>query len=241
MKIHLDKSIYGNGKLSPHGIAAYCSIKILLQKEKSSKICVERRTLEYQLTESIENTKRFTGNLNAGVQELISAGYLNLLNKVGLAHVIDCTNLLSSENKKLFTAITLEEVHTIFKIKKSNRFNILSYFINTIDTINNTQIYTNAKTCKKRIIGNMSIDYIANIAGVSPIAAIEYNRLLEEEGLIYISRQGYSYNQKLGSPYRSRNIYGRAEDKEHIEEYARKRKNSKNKLENGEINNIKSN
>lgn len=240
MKIFLDKRVCEDKELSSYGIAAYCAIKTLIS-EHSIQICINKRSLEYKLTNSIRNTKRFTDNLNAGVQELISAGYVDLADKNGNAYVIDCSKLLIKENQP-FIIVTYEEILKIFKIKKSNKFNLLRYFIALIGSIKYSYGFFDCSgNSKNGLIGNMSIDYIANLAGVSPIIAIEYNRLLEEEGLIYISRQGYSYNQKLGSPYRSRNIYGRAEDKEHIEEYAQKRKNSKNKLENGEINNIKSN
>ena len=78
----------------------------------------------------------------------------------------------------------------IFKIKNINNFTLLRYFIFVIGTINwNITVYLPNGEYKNGVVGNFTIDYLAEKAGISKRSAIEYNKILEKEKLLYIHRQ----------------------------------------------------
>ena len=42
---------------------------------------------------------------------------------------------------------------------------------------------------KNRVVGNVSIEYLSHISGISDRTIIEYNKLLEKNNLLYVYRQ----------------------------------------------------
>ena len=109
----------------------------------------------------------------------------------------------------------------IFKIKNINNFTLLRYFIFIIGTINwNITVYLPNGEYKNGVVGNFTIDYLAEKAGISKRSAIEYNKILEKEKLLYIHRQNDFVIDDKNNIKSLSNIYGRASDIEYINAFA---------------------
>ena len=67
------------------------------------------------------------------------------------------------------------------------------------------------------IVGNFTIDYLAEKAGISKRSAIEYNKILEKEKLLYIHRQNDFVIDDKNNIKSLSNIYGRYCDMEYID------------------------
>lgn len=110
----------------------------------------------------------------------------------------------------------------IFKIKNINNFTLLRYFIFIIGTINwNITVYLPNGEYKNGVVGNFTIDYLAEKAGISKRSAIEYNKILEKEKLLYIHRQNDFVIDDKNNIKSLSNIYGRASDIEYITTFAK--------------------
>ena len=80
---------------------------------------------------------------------------------------------------------------------------------------------------KNRVVGNVSIDYLSKLSGISERTIIEYNKLLESNDLLYVYRQkDFILDNKNGVKSLS-NIYGRVCDMEYINRYAQNQKEHK--------------
>ena len=116
----------------------------------------------------------------------------------------------------------------IFKIKNINNFTLLRYFIFIIGTINwNITVYLPNGEYKNGVVGNFTIDYLAEKAGISKRSAIEYNKILEKEKLLYIYRQNDFVVDDKNNIKSLSNIYVRYCDMEYIETFANNKKEYK--------------
>lgn len=222
MQLWLSENIYKSDKVSIYGIATYCAIKTLLPNEEVKDICVTNELLAYKLTKSLNCSRGFYSNLQTGYIELLSNGFIKQILSKGKYSVIDCSDLFITEDNEYFTIITYNELLKIFEQKNTNTFLLLKYFIYLIGTISSTiDVYIDAVQHKCRVVGNLTIEYISKLSGISERSIIEYNKILEELGLIYIYRQNdYLINKDNGEIKRFSNVYGRLEDKDYIDTYA---------------------
>ena len=78
---------------------------------------------------------------------------------------------------------------------------------------------------KNRVVGNFTIDYLSKLAGISERSIIEYNKILEENNLLYVNRNGDFVLDEQNNIKKMSNVYGRPCDSEYINEFA----NSKQK------------
>ena len=143
-------------------------------------------------------------------------------------YILDCNNLWIDTDSGNFTKIYFSEVQQIFKIKNINNFALLRYFIFVVGTINwNITVYLPNGEYKNGIVGNFTIDYLAEKAGISKRSAIEYNKILEKEKLLYVYRQKDFVIDEENNIKSLSNIYGRYCDMEYIETFANNQKEYK--------------
>ena len=103
-----------------------------------------------------------------------------------------------------------------------NNFLLLRYFVSLISTISSKiTVYLDNGEYKNRVVGNFTIDYLSELSGITDRTIIEYNKILEEIGLIYIYRQEDFVLDKENNIKRLNNIYGRASDIEYITTFAK--------------------
>lgn len=221
-QLWLSEKIYKSDKISVYGLAVYCAVKTLLPNEEIKEICITNELLAYQLTKSLNCSRDFYSNLQTGYTELISNGFIKQTDSKGKYNVIDCSGLFITEDNEYFTIITYNELLTIFQQKTVNNFLLLKYFIYLIGTISSTiDVYIDAVQHKCRVVGNLTMDYISKLSGISERSIIEYNKTLESIGLLYIYRQNdFLINKDNGEIKRLPNIYGRPCDKDYIDAFA---------------------
>lgn len=167
-------------------------------------------------------SRRFISGIRTGYDELLDLGIINKIDSNGKYDVLDCNNLFITEEKEYFTIITYEELLKIFQQKNTNTLLLLKYFIFLMGTISSTiDVYIDAIQHKCRVVGNLTIDYISKLSGISYRSIIEYNKILEDIGLLYIYRyDDFLINKDNGEIKRMANVYGRPEDKEYIDAFA---------------------
>lgn len=78
---------------------------------------------------------------------------------------------------------------------------------------------------KNRVVGNVTIDYLSKLSGISERTIIEYNRVLENAGLLYIYRHGDFIIDDGNNIKRMSNIYGRPTDSTYIDKFGVDQKN----------------
>lgn len=209
-----------------YGLAAYCAIKSLLFTEEHKEICITTELLSYQLSKSLHTKRRFLENIETGYGELIDQLFIKEIDVKSKYRVIDCSKLFINGDNDYFTIVTYEEILKIFHIKSVNSFVLLRYFVFLIGTISSSiDVWLDAFQHKCRVVGNLTIPYLSQISGISEKSINEYNKILENAGLIYINRPNdIIINESSGEIKRMTNIYGRPADKLYIDAFAANQK-----------------
>lgn len=159
--------------------------------------------------------------IKCGINELIDNHIVEKIDISQKHYILDCSNLSSNKFQEHFTIINFNEVQKIFKVENTNNFLLLKYFISLIWTISSKiTVYLDNGEFKSRVVGNYTIDYLSELSGIGVRTIIEYNKILEEIGLIYIYRQNDFVIDKENNIKRLNNIYGRASDMDYIIAFA---------------------
>lgn len=220
IQLWLSKKVYTSSDISIYGLAAYCAIKTLLYNEETTQICTSYEILAYQLTKNIHCSRRFYDGIKTGYGELIQYGFVKKIDSKSKFDVVDCSKLFGIKKEDFFTIISYAEILKIFQIENINVFMLLKYFIFLIGSINSSiDVYINSYEHKNCVVGNMTFQYLAQETGISRSSIIEYNRILEENELIYIYDQHDFVIDNTSSIKTLPSVYGRFSDKDFIEEF----------------------
>ena len=227
MKLILSKKQYEN--LSPQGLAVYCALKQLMVSYENHKVCGTVKTLVYTLCQTMKCSRRMIEYIIEALDELEKKDLIKVIETSGKTYVWDCSKLHVDIENEFFNTVTSEEVNKIFQIKGVDSFLLLRYFVCVMSTISTTiEVKVDVNYSKSNCVGNMTINYIARICGIRDSTAMEYNKLLEENGLIYIYRQPiYMINRKSKALSRLPNVYGRPCDKIFIDTFAKNERDFK--------------
>lgn len=228
MKLFLNKEVCLNN-LSNEGLAVWCGLLSLQNEDCIKNVCCTSDIVGYALSKSMKHSRRFVDYIISGIDELVNLGYLSIVELKGKHRVYDCSKLAVDAKSMLYTVITSEEANKIFQIKGVDSFLLLRYFICVMSTISTTiEVKVDVNYSKSNCVGNMTINYIARMCGIRDSTAMEYNKLLEENGLIYIYRQPiYMINRKSKALSRLPNVYGRPCDKIFIDTFAKNERDFK--------------
>ena len=241
----IPKSIYESHEYSNYALAVYCLLQELAVPTQLPLQCVTCNQLTYYLTGEVSQQRnRITDYIKCGINELEEKGIIIRQKEFSKHYILDCHNLWIDTNSGNFTKIFFDEMQQIFRIKNINNFTLLRYFIFIIGTLNwNITVYLTNGEYKNGIVGNFTIDYIAEKVGISTRSAIEYNKILEKEKLLYVYRQKDFVIDEENNIKSLSNIYGRYCDIEYIETFANNQKEYKQsyryKKNNQEISNSK--
>ena len=216
-----EKLIFDN-TFSNYSLAVYCVLRTLSQPTRLPIQCVTQEQVEFYLTGHLSNRRRMSDYIKCGINEL-SENHIIEKNDIVQKHfILDCTNLCTNESQEHFVIITFEEVKKIFNVENTNNFLLLKYFCSLIWTISSKiTVYLENGEYKNRVVGNFTIDYLSELSGIGVRTIIEYNKILEEIGLIYVYRQEDFVLDKENNIKRLNNIYGRASDIEYITTFAK--------------------
>lgn len=216
-------------EFSDYELAVYCVLKMLTVTTYIDDHYITPKQIEFYLTGKL-GARRTTDNIKAGLLELINKGIVSKKEDCNCKgeYILDCSNLWLQE-KKTFTIIDYSEIIDIFQISGKNGFKLLRYFISLIGTISSKiEVYTSAVHSRTRVVGTFTIDRLSELSGVSQRSIVEYNKMLEDAGLIYIYRQGDFTIDGEKNIRQLQNVYGRLCDKEYVDAFAKnQRKYSK--------------
>ena len=216
-----EKIIFDN-TFSNYSLAVYCVLRTLSQPTRLSIQCVTQEQVEFYLTGQLSNRRRMSDYIKCGINELVENHIIEKNDIVQKHFILDCTNLCTNESQEHFVIITFEEVKKIFNVENTNNFLLLKYFCSLIWTISSKiTVYLENGEYKNRVVGNFTIDYLSELSGIGVRTIIEYNKILEEIGLIYVYRQEDFILDKENNIKRLNNIYGRASDIEYITTFAK--------------------
>lgn len=207
---------------SNYSLAVYCTLHALSVPTHLKIQCITQQQIEFYLTGKISHRRIIGDYIKCGINELVDNGIIKKTNESLKHYILDCSNLLINTDSIKFTAITFNEVQKIFQVKNINNFLLLRYFVLLMGTISSKiTVYLENGEYKNRVVGNLTIDYLSEISNISDRTIIEYNKILESIGLIYVFRQEDFVIDKENNIKRLNNIYGRACDSEYIDTYAK--------------------
>ena len=159
--------------------------------------------------------------IKCGLNELIENNVITKLDEIQKHYILDCSNLWIDTEFTNYTVLSFSEVQRIFQAENINNFLLLRYFIFLVGTISSKiNVYLENGECKNRVVGNFTIDYLSELSGISERSVIEYNKTLEELGLLYVFRQQDFVIDKENNIKHLSNIYGRPCDIEYIKTFA---------------------
>lgn len=219
----IPKSISESHEYSDYALTVYCLLQELSVPSQLPIQCVTCNQLVYYLTgETSQQRNKIIDYIKCGINELEKKGIVIKQKEFSKHYILDCNNLWLDTASGNFTKIYFSEVQQIFKIKNINNFTLLRYFIFIIGTINwNITVYLPNGEYKNGVVGNFTIDYLAGKVGISKRSAIEYNKILEKEKLLYIYHQNDFVIDDKNNIKSLSNIYGRVSDIEYIETFAK--------------------
>lgn len=190
----------------------------------TDKHCVTIQQITYHLTENVNHLKsrnRMVDYIKCGLNELIENNVISKLDEIQKHYILDCSNLWIDTEFNNYTILYFSEVQKIFQIENINNFLLLRYFIFLVGTISSKiNVYLENGDYKNRVVGNFTIDYLSELSGISERSIIEYNKTLEENGLLYVFRQQDFVIDKENNIKHLSNIYGRPCDIKYIKTFA---------------------
>ena len=218
--IFLRNKVLENEKLTEYDIAAYIGLRDIYTKDLG-ELLITVDTISCKLygdyfTKVKRNTKE---NLRKSIIRLGELGIINIIKDYGKGnYLIDMESLffVPSANDT-FTTIEEKEVRNLLNI--DDNIKLLRYFVMIIRTVN-----------AKYRVGFTPIDDLAKLAGISSKSVSTYNKILEDNKLIYIYHHDMIYSTGNDTISSLPNHYGRYKDKSKIksyaEEYEEKQKNA---------------
>lgn len=219
LQLLIPESIY-NSHTSIYSIATYCTVKALCNSSILNH-CLSPYQITYYLTTDKNPTKRMINYIKTGLDELIENKTIEQVGLYQSYYLLNCSNVWFNTESERFTTISFAELRKIFTAKNVNCFLLLKFYIFLVGTISSSiEVYLDAYQSKTRVVGNLTIDYIAEKSGVSIRSVIEYTKILEELELLYVNRQNdFAIDDKNNIKQLS-NVYGRPRDKEYIDAFA---------------------
>jgi len=222
--LFIPEALTNNNHFSNFAIATFCSLQSMVVPILTDKQCVTVQQIAYHLTENINHLKsrnRIVDYIKCGLNELIENNVISKLDKIQKHYILDCSNLWIDTEFTNYTVLNFSEVQRIFQAENINNFLLLRYFIFLIGTISSKiNVYLANGECKNRVVGNFTIDYLSELSGISERSIIEYNKTLEELGLLYVFRQQDFIIDNENNIKHLSNIYGRLCDAEYIRAFA---------------------
>ncbi len=205
--------------ISNYAIGVYCALQAL-NSSTFKRHCITPQQIYYYLFEDDKPTKYKVNFIRCGLDDLIKEEIINQIGEINKCYILDCSSLWIEFESSKYTMITFDEVRKIFHVENTNNFLLLKYFIFIISTISSKiEVWLDPYVSKKHVVGNFTIDYISQISGISERSIVEYNKILEDIGLLYINRQNDFVINDDKEIRQLSNAYGRPSDREYIDNF----------------------
>ena len=216
--VFIQKDVIYDIDVSNEAIFVYLAINSIIYDAYKCFLSYNRIGMEIFEKECTATEKRV---IKKGFNELVDKGFIEILCDIN-GHDFLCNVPKIKEYNKEYIHLSIKksELKKIMNMDNINKIRILRYFIlltGTFDGSHDTEEKYRFK------IGKLSVKSISTILGISVATVIKYNKILEQEHILYISRNriknktvgtvsGVVFNQDV-------NTYSRYEDKGLCDQY----------------------
>ena len=223
--IFIPINMINSSSFSNYALASYSILKLLTVTSYIDKHYITPTQIEFYLTNKIGKSRRFANYIKCGIDELVDNKIIFKIGEYKDGYILDCSNLWLRDDS-IFIVVSYEEIKKLFLIENTNNFLLLKYFIFLMGTISSKiEVYIDAIQSKTRVVGTFTIEKLAELSGISKRSIIEYNKLLEESGLLYVHRQNDFVIDKTSQEVKTLpNVYGRPCNKEYVDAFAENQK-----------------
>ena len=181
--------------------------KMLTQKKEQVEVNFNIANLFYEISGSLKPNKTDIEKLSDGIQGLVDAGVINLIDQNKGNYVLDIAGL-KIENEA-YTVMNREEIRTIFNLPCKQKFNLLRFAIGILGTIHS-----------QHKCGFASFKVMSELTGISGISSCQKHfKRLEDAGIIYVRHSDQAKRDRNGTIKNLSNVYGRPCDKEAIDKF----------------------
>lgn len=183
---------------------------------------VSYNMMAYYLMQHPANRSELS-SIKSGFTELKDKGYVREIESYGTNDfVVDLTALYYESGDEFFSDLTDKEMHKIMDIKgRHDKYKLLRYFACMVGSFNRG---ISVPSDLKGKIGGMALDYFVSTLGFSKPTIVSFNRILEENKLLFVVRHKDFIQYKDGSGQSSLrefpNTYGRYKDKKLVKYFA---------------------
>ena len=199
----------------------WCALRNLMQKDMK-KYFVSYNMIAYYLMQRPANRSEMS-SIKSGFIELKDKGYVREVESYGTNDfVADLTALYFEQGKEYFSDMTDEEMHKIMGIKgRHDKCKLLRFFACMVGSFNRGNSVPDHLKGK---IGGMPLEHFVTTLGYSKPTIVSFNRILEENKLLFIIRHKdfVQYRDETGqsSLREFPNTYGRYKDKKLVKYFA---------------------
>ena len=213
--IFLKNEILENKEMSDYDIAIYVSLRNLYAGY-DEEVLIDVDTILYDLYgDDFTNVgRKAKENFRKAIEHLGKLGIIEIIRDLLRGrYIINMNNLYFEANaQNPFTTVRKGEVRKIFTLQTEenvDNLKLLRYFTMLMRTVNG-----------KDSVGYKSLDHLAKLTNISKKSVITYNKILEDNEIIYIYHHDMIYSTGNDTISSLPNHYGRYADKNKIEAYA---------------------
>ena len=186
--IYLRNKVLENELMTSYDIAVYAALRKYYNLGMKEELVTTDIVLYQLYGKYFDEVKRKTKeNFIEAINHLDKIGVINITNTYDKdKYIIDMDSLFfTTSAKDPAVAIEKYEISNIFNIScNEDKIKIFRYFITIIGSID-----------YKTKVGSMPIDYLSKKSDISPKTAIAYNKLLEDNKIIYIKHGRGKYTE----------------------------------------------
>ena len=226
MTIYLNNDIINELQLTDAEVGVYIALKSIYQASKNKQY-ISYNMLAFELCGNGEYKRSVCNAIKDSFNSLVKKKYISIVETLSTTEfIVDMSSLYidMEENDTYYTTIFDNEVHSIMNLNgKIDKFKILRYFVYCMKTLCRSQgIYQDLFSEKVNFVGFMTQEYLSQHTGIDISQIKEYNKILEENHLLYIYRHKEMKRNTVTGQFKSfTNHYGRYEDREDIITFAK--------------------
>lgn len=216
MRVYLSKYQMGFA-LNEKEASVYVALKIMydrmLDKDRKVTTYANVQSIYYELTGSFEVPKKTVMLIKEGLQGLIDANVVSVLDTDGKGnYVLDISNLKVQEKGEPYTVMTTYEIRKIFSLQHKNKMNLLRFAVALFGTIHYDYL-----------CGYASFEYLEEESNVNISSCKAMFKLLEDNNIIYVRHANNAKRDSNGQIKNLSNVYGRPENRDEVNDYFGKR------------------
>lgn len=199
--------------ISDEAFAVWCGLRSIMEKDEAEYFVTYNRIACTLFNRAPNRTE--LNSVKSGFNELINHEYIKIIYSCNKTEHMTDLSALYFDGKEFFSDITLEEMHQIMNIDgKYDKYKLLRYFACQVGSFNRSESMGEYKGK----IGGMALEYFERLIPINKSTVITFNRLLEENHLLFVIRHKdfyQGYNSSGNSTVKEiPNTYSRWKDRE---------------------------